>query len=221
MKKVLLLLALLPLAASAQNQPEYRLEIGAAAGLMTYIGDLNGNITSGTKPAGSLVARYKPNPRTALALNVSYGRIKGNARSAATFMSTELTNYKFEHGVMDIGLRYEMNFWPFGTGQEYRGAKRLTPYIFAGLGVTICQPDKTELGMNVPIGGGVKYKAADRVNVMAEWAMHITGNDRLDGLKDPYGISSSGLFKNTDCYTLLRVGVTYDMWAKCKTCHKE
>ena len=43
----------------------------------------------------------------------------------------------------------------------------------------------------------------------------------LDGVKDPYGIKSSGLFKNTDCYSQLRVSLTYDLWAKCKTCHND
>jgi hypothetical protein len=51
--------------------------------------------------------------------------------------------------------------------------------------------------------------------------MHFTGSDRLDGVSDPYGIKSSGLFKNTDCYSHLRLSVSYDLWAKCKTCHND
>ena len=102
---------------------------------------------------------------------------------------------------MDVGLRYEYNFWPFGTGEEYRGAKRVTPYIFLGGGVSIAKPNngeaKTVVAMNIPLGGGVKYK------------------------KDPYGIETKGLFKNTDCYSQLRLSVTYDLWAKCKTCHND
>ena len=104
---------------------------------------------------------------------------------------------------------------------EYRGAQRLTPYILLGLGLTVCKPDRTEIALNVPLGAGVKYKVADRLNMALEWAMHITGSDMLDGVKDPYGIKSSGLFKNTDCYSELRLSVTYDIWAKCKTCHND
>jgi hypothetical protein len=51
--------------------------------------------------------------------------------------------------------------------------------------------------------------------------MHFTGSDKLDGIADPYGIKSNGLFKNTDCYSLLAVTITYDLWAKCKTCHND
>ena len=51
--------------------------------------------------------------------------------------------------------------------------------------------------------------------------MRFTMSDNLDGRKDVYGIQSSGLFKNTDCYSVLQVAVTYDLWAKCKTCHND
>ena len=51
--------------------------------------------------------------------------------------------------------------------------------------------------------------------------MHFSGSDKLDGIKDPYDIKSSGLFKNTDCYTTLQVALTYDIWAKCKTCNND
>ena len=47
------------------------------------------------------------------------------------------------------------------------------------------------------------------------------GGVTIDGLQDPYGIKSSGIFKNTDCYAALRASVSYDLWAKCRTCHKE
>ena len=51
--------------------------------------------------------------------------------------------------------------------------------------------------------------------------MHFTLSDKLDGREDPYGIRSSGLFKNADGYSVLQLAVTYDMWAKCKTCHND
>ena len=75
--------------------------------------------------------------------------------------------------------------------------------------------------MNLPLGAGVKWKVAQRVNLTIEWAMRFTMSDNLDGRKDVYGIESNGLFKNTDCYSVLQLGVTYDLWAKCKTCNNE
>jgi len=54
-----------------------------------------------------------------------------------------------------------------------------------------------------------------------EWAMHFSLSDKLDGKKDPYTVSSSGIFKNTDCYSMLQVTLTYSFMAKCRTCHNE
>jgi len=216
---ILLLLALTT--AGAQTAPEYRFELGAGAGMVTYLGDFNANLTKNAQPMFSLVAKYRFDPRMALGLNVSYGKIKGASKDAQTYTPAPWQDYSFNHALWDAGLRFEYNFWPYGTGMEYRGAKRLTPYIFIGVGLSLAKPDKTEAGMNLPIGGGVKYKVADRVNMALEWAMHFSTSDMLDGVKDPYGIKSSGLFKNTDCYSHLRLSVTYDLWAKCKTCHND
>ena len=215
------LFTFLPLNISAQTEPEYRLEIGGGIGAVSYQGDFNGNPLKELQPMFSLLAKYRFDPRQALAMNVSYGTLKGSAKYEKTYYPNIQQDYSFKNNVLDVGLRYEYNFWPFGTGNEYRGAKRLTPYIYIGLGVTACKAGKTEMGVNLPIGGGVKYKAADRVNVALEWTMHFTTNDRLDGVEDPYGIKRSGLFKNTDCYSHLRLSLTYDLWAKCKTCHND
>ena len=214
---------LLALVASthAQTDPEYKLELGDGIGLASYQGDFNGSPLKNLQPMFTLLAKYKFDPRRALALNVSYGQLKGSSKDAKTYFPLT-TTYDFKSNVVDAGLRLEYNFWPYGTGFEYRGAKRLTPYVAIGLGMTIAKTDgKSATGVNLPIGVGVKYKIGDRLNLAAEWAMHITSTDDLDGIRDPYGIESSGLFKNTDCYSHLRVSLSYDLWAKCRTCHND
>ncbi|MBR1546093.1 MAG: porin family protein [Prevotella sp.] len=222
MKKTLLSILLLTMtvALSAQDAPEYRAEIGGGIGLVAYEGDFNGNLFKNMQPMFTLLGRYKFNPRMALALNVSYGKIKGSSKDAKTYYP-DIPVTDFSHGLLDVGVRYEYNFWPYGTGREYRGAKRLTPYLYIGMGATMVKPEKTEIAFNLPVGAGVKYKVGERVNLALEWAMHFTSSDMLDGVKDPYGIQSSGLFKNTDCYSHLRMSLTYDIWAKCKTCHND
>jgi opacity protein-like surface antigen len=207
MRKVLgiiTILCLLSTSVVAQTEPEYRIEVGAGVGMVTYQGDFNGNILKNPMPMGSLLAKYRMTPRMALAMNVSYGKIKGSSKDAKTYIPARWQDYSFNHGLLDVGLRYELNFWPYGTGREYRGAKPVTPYIYIGVGMTFAKPDKTEVGMNMPLGAGVKYKVADRVNLALEWTMHFNSNDWIDGAGDIYGISSSGLFKNTDCYSHLR-----------------
>lgn len=218
---VIAVLLALVASAHAQTDPEYKMELGGGIGMVSYQGDFNGSPLKNLQPMFTLLAKYKFDPRRALALNVSYGQLKGSSKDAKTYFPLT-TTYDFKSNVVDAGLRLEYNFWPYGTGFEYRGAKRLTPYVAIGLGMTIAKTDgKSATGVNLPIGVGVKYKIGDRLNLAAEWAMHITSTDDLDGIRDPYGIESSGLFKNTDCYSHLRVSLSYDLWAKCRTCHND
>ena len=221
-----LLLALMTLATvrvSAQDDVEYRMEVGAAVGLMGYHGDFNGSLTKDLQPMGSLVVRYIFNPYMGLKANVSYGMLKGSSADVKTwYPEFSETPSSFSNKLVDLDVVYEYNFWPYGTGRDYRGAKRLTPYLLLGLGGTFVKTEqKNVFTANLPIGVGVKYKVGARVNVGLEWAMHFSLNDELDGVKDPYGIKSSGLFKNTDCYSTLQLSVTYSFMAKCRTCHNE
>ena len=217
---VIAALLLLATAVHAQTEPEYKLEIGGGIGMVSYQGDFNGNIFKNPQAMATLLAKYRFDPRRALAFNVSYGKLKGSSKDVQTYYPLSAI-YDFSSTVVDVGVRMEYNFWPYGTGFEYRGAKRLTPYVSIGLGMTIAKADKSVFGANLPIGVGVKYKIADRLNLAAEWAMHFTTCDGLDGVEDPYGIKSSGLFKNTDCYSHLRLSLSYDLWAKCRTCHND
>jgi hypothetical protein len=224
MKLIAALIGLLFLttAVRAQDEPEYRLELGAGAGLMSYEGDFGGSILKGARPMGELVAKYKPNPRMAWGMNVALGTLKGSSTNSDTYYPGIAEQpVSFKTTVVDVAVRYEYNFWPFGTGREYRGAQRLTPFIAIGLGLTFAKADKSVAAGQMPIGLGVKYKLADRWNLTGEWTMHFTGSDRLDSVVDPYGIKSTGLFKNTDCYSVLCVTVAYDLWAKCRTCHND
>ena len=186
---------------------------------MSYTGDFNGNLLKGMQPWGTLLAKYHLNPRMALALNVGTGKIKGSTDNLDTWY--EIEHYEFNNQLTEVDFRYEYNFWAYGTGQEYRGARRLVPFITIGLGVTHHSGENSGVTMNLPLGGGIKWKMAPRLNLILEWVMRFTPNDNLDGRKDVYGIKSSGLFKNTDCYSVLQLGVTYDLWAKCKVCNND
>lgn len=221
MIKGLLLAAMLLPATSgwAQDESEYRMEVGAAAGLLNYTGDFNGNLLKGMQPWFALTARYRLNPRMGLALNIGTGKIKGSTDDVDTWYPTE--RYEFNHQLTEADIRYEYHFWAYGTGREYRGARRLVPFITFGLGLTHHSGDNSGITMNLPIGAGIKWKIAPRLNLSAEWVMRFTPSDKLDGREDIYGIKSSGLFKNTDCYSAIQVGLSYDLWAKCKICNND
>ena len=207
----------------AQDDPEYRMEIGAGIGTVTYLGDFNGNLLQDMQPMGTLLAKYRPNPRMAWTFSIGYGKLKGAVADEKTwYPEAEQMPSSFNNGLINGGLRFEYNFWAYGTGREYFGAKPLAPFMALGLGVTHADTsDGGIMTIDMPLGAGIKYKVADRLNLIAEWRVHFTGSDKLDGVSDPYTIKSSGLFKNTDCFSTFQVSLTYDIWAKCKTCNND
>jgi opacity protein-like surface antigen len=209
--------------AMAQDDVEYQMEVGGGVGLLNYQGDFNGSLTKNIQPMGVAVLRRAFNPYMGLRADLGVGKIKGSSADADTYYpNIDATPYKFDNLLVDLSVMYECNFWPYGTGRDYRGAKRITPYVFAGLGGTFVKGDeKNVFTANVPFGLGVKYKIGDRMNLGLSYAMHISMSDMLDGNKDPYGIKSSGLFKNTDCYGMLQLTLTYSFMAKCRTCHND
>ena len=225
MKKIACTLIILMICATikAQTDPQYRMEIGAAAGLGNYLGDYNGSIIKGMQPSGSIIARRILNPYMAIRANATYLNVKGNEKSVETYYPSKTEEpYSFSNMLIDVGFTFEYNFWPYGTGKDYRGAKRLTPFIFGGVGGTYANPEsKNVFTANLPIGLGVKYKLNTRLNISLDWSIHFSLSDELDGSKDPYTIESKGLFKNTDSYSILQLSITYSFMEKCRTCHND
>lgn len=218
-----LLLSIASVPANAQTDYEYRMEIGGGVGLMAYEGDFNGSILHNMQPSASLMLRRVINPYMDLRLAASYGKLKGSSKDVKTYLPQyQDTQYDFSTTLVDLSATYEYNFWPYGTGNDYRGAQRLTPFVFAGIGTTYAStPTGNVFTANLPLGLGIKYKVAPRLNLGIEWAIHFSLNDKLDGIADPYGIHSTGMFKNTDCFSALQLTLTYSFMPKCRTCHND
>ena len=109
-------LLLLATSIQAQTEPEYRLEIGGGIGMVSYQGDFNGNIFKNPQPMATLLAKYKFDPRRALALNVSYGQLKGSSKTAKTYYPADANvphrptlplTYHFTNTETDAGVRME------------------------------------------------------------------------------------------------------------------
>ena len=220
---VSLLLFAMPFRSFAQSDPEYLMEVGAGVGVVNYMGDFNANLTKNFQPGAAILLRRLLSPYMGFKFDVMYGKLKGSSKDMKTYYHDYVeTPYEFSNTLIDGSVTYEYNFWPYGTGRDYRGAQRLTPYIFGGLGGTfVTGGGKNVFTANVPLGIGVKYKIGDRLNFGAEWAVHFSLSDEPDGVKDPYYVKSTGAFKNTDCYTALMLSLTYSFMAKCRTCHNE
>ena len=220
-------------AAKAEEEVEYKMDMGAGLGGCFYLGDGNGVPFSDLSVMGALTARRIFNARMALKTNLAFGHIHGTTDG---FLPTDAysktpegglpTKVHFSRNVLDLGAQFELNFWGFGTGVGYKGNSPITLYILAGIGITVGMGGGASAcaGMNIPVGLGVKYKLKPRVNIGFEWTMRFSTTDKLDAtpegtqLKDPYGIKS-GFLKNKDTYSFAMFFITYDMFPKRRKCN--
>ena len=105
--------------ARAQDDPQYRMEIGAGVGMVAYEGDLNGNIFANQQPMGAFVGRYNFDPYKDLRLNLAFGKLKGSTDKVETYYPDyQEAPYSFSNTLVDMSLVFEYNFWPYGTGRD-------------------------------------------------------------------------------------------------------
>ena len=228
---MLFLFVLLPAATPGVSaQEDYRFDFGAGVGMTGYLGDANtANLYQNPSWDATLFLRYIINPRLGLKTNFYLGGLRGDSQQMTNVFPTDM-NYKFSTTFYELGELFEFNFFEFGIGETYRKLKRISPYITAGVSVTLWSVDgdvasgakqrKTYAGFTIPLGIGVKYKASKRVNLGLEFLMKKVFSDRLDGenLEDPFTIKSS-FAKNTDWYSTLTLTISYEFSKRCAVCH--
>ncbi len=210
-------------AAYAQNENDtYKFDIGAGLGMSGYLGDVNeSNVFASPGVAFDLAFRYLfEDNRWAVRGQLTGMSLSGNSLKFDNVYPLN-NNYEFKSWAYDLGARGEFNFFSYGIGETYKRLKRWTPYLSLGIGVTYAKcGDAGSVAFNIPMGFGVKYKAAKRVNLMAEFSMTKVFGDKVDGeLKDLYQIKSS-FVKNTDWYSSIIIGVSYEFGPRCSQCHR-
>lgn len=212
-------LLMIPLRGNAQE--DYRFDIGGGIGMTGYLGDANtANLLRNPGWDLELLFRYIISPRWNLKTNFYTGSLRGNsAQMTNVFPSGE--SYRFSTSFYEIGEMAEFHFFDYGIGETYRKLRRFTPYITAGLSLTMWSVDKkTYAGFTIPFGIGGKFKINKRLNLGLELLMKKVFSDRLDGeqLRDPMGIKSS-FAKNTDWYSTFTVTLSYEFGKRCEVCN--
>lgn len=204
---------------------EYRYELGVAVGGSSYYGDANyHSLLNNMSFMGGIMGRYNINPRMALKASLSAAGIAGT--TAGLDNTFPGGNVEFSRVIYDLGAQFECHFIGYGDGTGYKRSSRLSPYIFAGAGLTFApKPASNVFTMNLPLGVGLKYKIAPRLNLGCELSFRFTLSDKLDVTKetapvlnDPYGVKS-GFLKNKDSYSFLSISVSYDLSPKYRECN--
>ena len=208
---------------SAQDLVDsYKFDFGAGLGMSGYLGDANtSNIFAHPGFAGNIGMRYLINSRFAAKAQIEMVQLSGNTADYDNVLPDQ-AQYSFKSNAYSLLIKGEANFFAYGIGETYKRLRRWTPFVSLGIGATVgSSAGKTTGAFAIPMGFGIKVKIRPRLNFNAEFTMTKTFTDRLDSpeLDDLYQIKSSFL-KNTDWYSTLTVGLSYEFGARCVTCHR-
>jgi hypothetical protein len=214
---------LTPVVSNAQD--DYRFEIGGMAGTSFYMGDANKTkLYLHPGASAGAIFRYNKDLRWSVKNNFVLGRVSGDTRDSGNkFPFNEQVS--FSRMFYELGSQIEFNFFNYSDKFGYLGAKRLSPYVFTGFGITYASGEKKFLDVNLPVGVGVKYKMRDRLNLGFEFSFRKLFSDSFDVVKheeklsldSPYNIRGS-LFKNNDWYSLTMISITWDFGLRVCPC---
>lgn len=209
-------------AAAADDVESYKYDFGIGVGMSGYLGDANeSSLFKHPGLTADLNMRYLFDSRWAIRAQLGMSTISGNTAEFENVLPFG-QNYSFKSTLADFSLRGECNFFAFGIGETYKRLKRWSPFVSVGLGATLASSGgSTHVAFSIPMGVGVRYKISRRVNLSAEFTMTKVFADNVDGdtLSDLYLIKSSFL-KNTDWYSGLTVGISYEFGPRCSTCNR-
>ncbi len=208
MKKLIFIaLSAFPLLVQAQY-----IELGAAAGLSNYLGDLSLNsqkiLLRNSGFSGAVFGRYNFNTLLAARLQLNYLSIRGADALAADDIIRQ-RNLSFEADVAELALIGEFNIPGYNP---YNFERPFSPYLFAGVGAfyfnpatvfngrrTALRPLHTEgqglpdrprpygaVSLAVPLGAGIKYAITDKLNLGIELGARMTFTDYLDDVGGTY-----------------------------------
>ncbi len=200
---IFLVTVLLSFYSSAQNW-----EIGLMGGASTYRGDLSPYITpSEIHPAVGIYIKKNMSQFFSFNMGLNQGKISGDDNN---FKNLEKRNLSFQSNITELSGTFEFNFFPFLKGLK---PDQFTPFVFSGLSVfkfnpvtkfegqtfelakyntegqTITEdaPDDYSLYQpSVPIGGGIKVRLGNRLNLGLKVGYRATFFDFLDDVSTNY-----------------------------------
>ena len=186
-------------------------EIGASAGLSYYIGDLNSNHFSTSKPAASIMVRRNLDRRFSLKAEIKLSNIAADDRTSSDSISLD-RGLHFKSAIQELSGLIEFNFLPYEIGNP---AYKWSPYLFTGISIfnfnplaentngewielqplgtegqgTTAYPDRKKYSrtqFSIPLGGGLKFSVNESFNILFSFSMNKTFTDYLDDVSLTY-----------------------------------
>lgn len=200
---IALWLCLIPMFLCAQG----KFEIGPFLGVSSYHGDLspsNGIFFPEVKPTFGIINRIQLSNNFNLRNNLIYSQISGADANFDDINYVLRRDASFETTLFEASIALEWEFISLWSPIDSLGrrSKKLSPYLFAGLGGMYHSPklesgnlpdftselledmeaDVSPMTLVIPFGGGVNFYLSKYVKLRIESGIRYTSTDYVDGL---------------------------------------
>ena len=214
----ILAVCMYPLHTYAQRMQRNQLEIGVQGGLAYYVGDANPRLFSHVRESYGIEISYLYTPRWSFQLQGVGGRIAGMSPTAQGLPDKQGTLWNSQFINIDAQARF--NFLPFGMATRYDPrVKQYTPYIFAGIGMTMLGGAE-RIAAYVPIGIGFRWICSEHVGMFVAWQHNICLSDGIephDEYNNIHGLNGSNIL-NCDLTSTLQFGIVFEFAREKKIC---
>ncbi|OQP67421.1 hypothetical protein A3860_03480 [Niastella vici] len=216
--------------ANAQIVTTPRHEIGFSGGMFIYQGDLTPQKAGAFKTPGIAINLFYNRLLSrffSLRTNLAFGKLMADDANYKSPEWREQRAFKFVARTTEIS---ELLVWNI-LGNNYGDRKILSPYLFAGIGVSSLRINRDWSHTNydyfandssmlaglatdstyklpgnipvIPMGVGLRYSISNKLSIMAEASYRYTFTDYVDGF------SKSANPGNKDFYSSYTIGLIY------------
>lgn len=197
----------------AQEYQPDKSKIGFTAGLLSYTGrySVDNDLMDHTSWGASFF--YVPNIHTVKNLDFKIELMGGHLKADNTALENPVTEGSFSTNILELSVRGEYNFIDLNK-------KKFTPYISAGPGVyrllnyesSNGEKESSEMtGFVLPVGGGIKYKVAPRLLLLADGNVRFFGSN-LDNVPDAQNENNPNKYVNVSLGISYKIGKQNVLW---------
>jgi opacity protein-like surface antigen len=186
-----------------------QVELGASLGGASYQGDLN--LYNPVKISGisaGAFAKLNFDPHWGLGFHYNFGQIKADDAKSNNLQFND-RNLSFYTSLSELSLLVDFNLFDL---LSYSRKGKMTPYLFAGVGIILFNPKATYNGNDIelkplttegqakpykgyaptfPYGAGVKYRLKDNMTIFSEIGYRTPYTDYIDDVSGVYASSSA------------------------------
>lgn len=220
---LLLAICMLPTGKLYADGGPYLLELGMQGGVHYYMGDAQHMIFLHPRETYGAQFRYKFDRRWALQVKGEGSRIAFKYPVAGAGFVPDMSNQRmYTNHMISLDCVGEFNFFRFGDNYNDRRVKPYTPYIFAGVGMSLYDGDKkySSVGAYIPFGIGFKWKFANHCGLQLAWQHNMYFADNLENIDDYNNVEklNGSNFLNCDQTGQLTFGLVFDFVEAKKVC---